>query len=108
MMEHPWWIVGGILALAVGTYLIRLMGVVLGNRLGLGESSRQLLNDAATILLVTVAVSAAFQQDGHFSGAARVAGVVAGLLLALARQSIIVVVITAAAVTAILRYFGIH
>ncbi|WP_342633903.1 MULTISPECIES: AzlD domain-containing protein [unclassified Erwinia] len=85
MMAHPWWIVAGIVALAAGTYLIRLTGVVLGNRLALGENSRQLLNDAATVLLVTVAVMATFLQNGHFAGSARVAGVVAGLLLALAR-----------------------
>lgn len=108
MMDHPWLIVAGILALGVGTYLIRAGGVLLGNRMGLGESSRQLLNDAATALLVSVAVIAALVEGGHFAGMARVAGVIAGVGLALARQSLIIVVIGAALVTAALRYFGIH
>jgi len=52
----------GIALLSVGTYLMRLGGAKLGNRLALSDLSQALLSDAATVLLFSVALA---QQCSH-------------------------------------------
>jgi hypothetical protein len=58
-----------------GTYLMRLGGAKLGNRLALSERSQALLSDAATVLLFSVALATTFYEGEHFAGMARVFGV---------------------------------
>lgn len=43
--------IAGIAILSLGTYLMRLGGAKLGNRLAFSERSQALLSDAATVLL---------------------------------------------------------
>ncbi len=47
--------IAGIAILSLGTYLMRLGGAKLGNRLAFSERSQALLSDAATVLLFSVA-----------------------------------------------------
>ena len=86
---------------------MRYISSRLGHRWVLPEPWQQRLSDAATTLLLSVAVIATFYQDNHFAGLARTGGVAVALLLALRRTPLIVVILSAAAVTALLRLAGI-
>lgn len=97
----------GIAVLSLGTYLMRLAGAKLGGRLALSERSQALLSDAATTLLFSVALAATFYESGHFAGTARVAGVAVAVFLAWRKTPLIIVIAAAAAVTALLRWFGV-
>lgn len=100
-------IVAGIVLLACGTWLMRFAGAKLGNRLALSDHARQLLSDAATTLLFAVALGNTFYEGVQFAGIPRVAGVAVAVLLAWRKTPLIVVILAAAAVTALLRYAGI-
>lgn len=93
--------------LAVGTYLLRLAGVVLADRLSLPEPVRRLLPLAAVALLAALAATAALTEAGEAAGVARPAGVLVGVVLAWRRFPFAVVVIAAAATAAGLRLLGV-
>ena len=97
----------GIFLLAVGTFLMRFVSSPLGNRIALPEEWQQRLSDAATTLLLAVALIATFFHDDHFAGAARIGGVAVAVIMTLRRLPLIAVIVSAAAVTALLRYLGI-
>ncbi|GAA0394256.1 AzlD domain-containing protein [Microbispora corallina] len=95
-----------VVLLAAGTYAFRLAGPLLGDRLRLPDPLRRLLSDAAAVLLVALVAVAALT-DGHgFAGWARPAGVLVGGALALRRAPFPLVVVAAAATTAVLRLIG--
>lgn len=100
-------IIGGIAILSIGTYLMRLGGAKLGSRLALSEHSQALLSDAATTLLFAVALASMLYEGGHFAGMARVLGVLFALFLAWRKLPLIVVILSAAVITALLRLAGI-
>ena len=96
----------GIAVLSVGTWLMRFGGAKLGNKLALSERSQALLSDAATTLLFAVALAATLYEGEHFAGMARVLGVMFALFLAWRKMPLIVVILSAAVVTALLRLVG--
>ncbi|HAT1616261.1 TPA: AzlD domain-containing protein [Raoultella ornithinolytica] len=96
----------GIAILSAGTYLMRLGGAKLGSRLALSERSQALLSDAATVLLFSVALATTFYEGEHFAGMARVLGVGFAVFLAWRKMPLIVVIISAAVITALLRLAG--
>jgi branched chain amino acid efflux pump len=96
-----------ILALAVGTYTMRLSGVLLRDRLELSDSLQRLLPMAAAALLAALAATATLTEDAGFAGMARPAGVAVGALLAWRRAPFVVVVVAAAATAALLRLAGV-
>jgi branched-subunit amino acid transport protein len=100
-------LVATILALAVGTYTLRLTGVLLRDRLNLSDRVRRVLPMAAAALLAALALTAALTEGGAFAGIARPAGVAVGALLAWRRAPFVVVVIAAALTAAGLRLAGI-
>ncbi|WP_342322844.1 AzlD domain-containing protein [Kosakonia sp. BYX6] len=100
--------VGGIAILSIGTYLMRFGGAKLGSRLALSERSQALLSDAATTLLFAVALASMLYEGDHFAGMARVLGVAFALFLAWRKMPLIVVILSAALVTALLRLAGLH
>lgn len=106
-MSHQAIIIAGIALLASGTYLIRLAGVKLGNRLPIAERTQTMLSDAATILLLAVASTSTLFEGQHFAGMARVLGVAFAVFLAWRKAPLIAVIIGAALMTAALRYFGV-
>ena len=65
-MENMTIFILGIAILSAGTYLMRLGGAKLGNRLALSERSQALLSDAATVLLFSVALATTFY-EGNIS-----------------------------------------
>lgn len=95
--------IAGIAILSLGTYLMRLGGAKLGNRLAFSERSQALLSDAATVLLFSVALATTFYEGAHFAGMARVLGVAFAVFLAWRKVPLIGVIIAAAVVTALLR-----
>ncbi|KAB8146830.1 AzlD domain-containing protein [Raoultella ornithinolytica] len=96
----------GMAILSAGTYLMRLGGAKLGSRLALSERSQALLSDAATVLLFSVALATTFYEGEHFAGMARVLGVGFAIFLAWRKMPLIVVIISAAVITALLRLAG--
>lgn len=98
--------IAGIAILSLGTYLMRLGGAKLGNRLAFSERSQALLSDAATVLLFSVALATTFYEGAHFAGMARVLGVAFAVFLAWRKVPLIGVIIAAAVVTALLRLCG--
>ncbi|TCB97845.1 AzlD domain-containing protein [Micromonospora zingiberis] len=96
-----------IVALAVGTYAFRVSGVLLRDRLDLPVWARQLLPVGAATLLAALAATAALTEVGGFAGWARPTGVLVGVLLAWRRAPFVLVVVGAAASTALLRLLGV-
>ncbi|MGK9173642.1 AzlD domain-containing protein [Yokenella regensburgei] len=107
-MANTTLIIGGIAILSAGTYLMRLGGAKLGSKLALSERAQALLSDAATTLLFAVALAATLYEGEHFAGMARVLGVLFALFLAWRKMPLIVVIISAAVVTALLRLAGVQ
>ncbi|GAA0471161.1 branched-chain amino acid transporter [Actinoplanes capillaceus] len=101
-------LITAILILAAGTYAIRLSGVVLRDRLELSEPLQRLLPMSAAALLAALAGTAALMAGSEFAGFARPAGVLVGGLLAWRKAPFVVVVVVAAAVTALLRLAGVE
>jgi branched-subunit amino acid transport protein len=100
-------VLAALAALAVGTYVIRLTGLVLADRITLPDSSARLLPLAAVALLAALAGTAALTEAGQFAGFARPAGVLVGVALAWRRAPFAVVIIAAAGATAGLRLLGV-
>jgi len=99
--------VTAIVALAVVTYAFRLAGPLLRGRVTVPAAAERVFADAATVLLIALAVTSALTAGHGFAGWARPAGaLVAGVLVA-RRAPFPVVVLAAAAVTALLRLAGV-
>ncbi|WP_285486201.1 AzlD domain-containing protein [Amycolatopsis taiwanensis] len=96
-----------IIVLAAGTYGFRLVGPMLHRRFELPARIRRLLAAGAGVLLVALLVTSALTQAHGFAGWARPAGVVVGGLLAWRKAPFALVVVAAAATTALLRVAGI-
>ena len=96
-----------IACLAVGTYALRLTGVLLRDRLTLPEGVRRLLPLSAVALLAALTATAALTDAGSIVGVARPAGVLVGALLAWRRAPFVVVVVAAAITAAALRLLGV-
>ncbi|MEV6599336.1 AzlD domain-containing protein [Actinoplanes sp. NPDC051346] len=100
-------LIASIVVLAVGTYVMRLSGVLLRDRLELSDRLQRLLPMAAATLLAALAGTAALIEGSGFAGVARPAGVAVGALLAWRRAPFVVVVLAAALTAALLRLAGI-
>ncbi len=96
-----------LLTLAAGTYLMRLAGLVLRNRLRLPARVERYVDLGATALLVALVATAALLDGGAFAGWARPAGVAVGALAAWRRAPFVLVVVLAAGTTAGLRALGV-
>ncbi|MEV6838100.1 AzlD domain-containing protein [Streptomyces sp. NPDC051133] len=96
-----------ILVLAVGTYAFRLVGPVLHGRVTVPPRVQELASAGAVVLLVALLATGALTESGGFAGWARPAGVLAGAVLAWRRAPFAVVVLAAAATTAVLRLAGV-
>ena len=96
-----------VLTLGVGTYLLRVVGIVLRDRLSMPERVERYLDLAATALLVALVATATLTEDGGFAGWARPAGVLVGAVAAWRRVPFVLVVVLAAGTTAGLRLIGV-
>jgi branched-subunit amino acid transport protein len=96
-----------VLVLGAGTYLLRVVGIVLRDRLAVPERVERYLDLAATALLVALVATATLTEDGGFAGWARPAGVLVGAVAAWRRVPFVLVVELAAGTTAGLRLIGV-
>jgi branched-subunit amino acid transport protein len=96
-----------ILALAVGTYAFRLVGPVLHGRVTVPARVQELASAGAVVLLAALLATGALTESGGLAGWARPAGVLVGAALAWRRAPFAVVVVAAAATTALLRLAGV-
>lgn len=96
----------GVLGLAVGTYLLRLAGIVLRGRRTLTASAERTMDVAVAVVFVALVATSAFPDGVTSSGLALPAGVLVAGVLAWRRAPFVVVVVGAAAVTAVLRLLG--
>jgi branched-subunit amino acid transport protein len=97
-----------LLVLAAGTYLLRLSGLVLRDRLSLPARVERYVDLGATALLVALVATAALLDGGAFAGWARPAGVAVGALAAWRRAPFVLVVVLAAGTAAGLRALGVR
>ncbi|MDQ0751284.1 branched-subunit amino acid transport protein [Streptomyces africanus] len=95
------------LALAAGTFLLRLAGPALRARCTLPQRAEKLLEVSAVLLLAALATTSALTEDQAFTGPARPLGVLAGGVLAWLRAPFLAVVLAAAGTTALLRLAGV-
>ncbi len=96
-----------IIALAGITYAFRLAGPLLRDRVRLPKGADGLIAAATAVLLVSLAATQALTQGHGFAGWARPAGVAVAGLLAARKAPFPVIVIAAAAATALLRLAGV-
>jgi branched-subunit amino acid transport protein len=96
-----------VLALAAGTYLLRVTGIVLRDRVRLPGRVERYVDLGATALLVALVATAALTDGTGFAGWARPAGVAVGALAAWRKVPFVLVVILAAGTTSTLRYVGV-
>ncbi|MEU2268679.1 AzlD domain-containing protein [Streptomyces olindensis] len=95
------------LALAAGTFLLRLSGPALRARIGFPERAEKLLEVSAVVLLAALAATSALTEGHAFTGPARPLGVLVGGVLAWRRAPFLVVVLAAAGTAALLRVAGV-
>jgi branched-subunit amino acid transport protein len=107
MTEHePVVLITAILALAAGTYACRLAGPLLRSRVHVPDSVQRVLETAAIVLLTALVATTALTQGHAMAGPARPIGVVLAGILAWRKAPFLVVVLGAAAATALLRLAG--
>lgn len=99
-------LVAAIAVLAAVTFAFRLAGPAFHGRAAMPARTRELLASVGAILLLALTATSALTQGRGFAGWARPAGVAAAGLLAARRAPFPLVVITAVAVTALLRLAG--
>ncbi|TQF07160.1 AzlD domain-containing protein [Kitasatospora acidiphila] len=92
-----------LLVLSAGTFAFRFAGPALRARFAFPKRAEDLLSTAAIVLLASLVATTGLTTGHGFSGFARPAGVLVGGVLAVRRTPFPVVVIAAAATTAILR-----
>ena len=105
-MKDTTLVVAGMATLSAGTYAFRLSGQVLRAKISFPPRVTRLLAAAAVILLAALVATTALTEGHGFSGLARPAGVLVAGVLAWRKAPFLVVVLAAAAVTALLRLAG--
>lgn len=95
-----------ILALAAGTYAFRLAGPLLRTRTHVPAPVQRSLETAAVVLLTALVATTALTEGHALAGPARPIGVAVAGVLAWRKAPFLVVVLSAAAVTALLRLAG--
>jgi Branched-chain amino acid transport protein (AzlD). len=93
--------------LAIGTFAFRLTGPAFGNRLHVSSRLQRLLTVSAAVLLIALVSTAGLFEGRGFAGLARPTGVLVGGVLAIRHIPFPIVVVAAAATTAVLRLCGV-
>ncbi|WP_433714133.1 AzlD domain-containing protein [Nocardia sp. CA-084685] len=93
-------------ALSAGTYAFRSSGPALRNRIRFPERATKLLEIGAVVLLAAMVAITTLPTGSGNLGFALPAGVLVGGLLAWRDQPMLVVILAAAATTAVLRLLG--
>ncbi|QIS18495.1 AzlD domain-containing protein [Nocardia terpenica] len=96
----------GAIALAIGTYGIRLAGPLLRRHINLSPRVTELMDIGSVVLLIALAVTEMIP-SGHKAGFALPAGVLVAVILAWRRVPLILVALAAAVTTALIRLLGV-
>lgn len=94
--------------LGAGTFAFRLAGPALRARVTLSPRLERLMATAVVVLLAALVTTSSLTESHSFTGPARPAGVAAGALLAWRKAPFALVVVAAAATTALLRLAGVR
>ena len=108
MVRDTTLVVAGMATLAAGTYALRLSGQLLRARVSFPPRAGKLLEAAAVIMLAALVATTALTEGHGFSGFARPGGVLIAGVLAWRRAPFLVIVLAAAAGTALLRLVGVR
>lgn len=106
-MSHAVALLAAMLALAAGTFLLRLAGPALRAKVTFPKRAEKLLEVSAVVLLTALTATAALTESGGFAGPARPIGVMVGGALAWRKAPFLVVVLAAAGTAALLRLAGV-
>ncbi len=106
-MKDPALVVAGLFTLSAGTFAFRFCGPVLRQRIAFPPWAEKLLEAAAVVLLAALVATTGLTKGHGFAGFARPAGVLVGGILAWRKLPFLVVVLAAAATTALLRVLGV-
>ncbi|MRH89246.1 AzlD domain-containing protein [Nocardia sp. SYP-A9097] len=101
-------LLAGVIALAVGTFAFRFAGPALRSRVKVSPRTVKLLEVSSVVLLTALAVTTLMPSGGGHAGLALPAGVLVAAVLAWRRAPLLVVILTAAVITAGLRVLGVH
>lgn len=101
-----WEFAGALAVLAGGTYGLRGAGPLLRARLDVSPRVEAVMERATIVLLLAVALTGTLFVGSDLDGPARPIGVALGVLAALFRAPLVVVIVVAAASTAALRAVG--
>ncbi|CAG7845455.1 hypothetical protein USB125703_01721 [Pseudoclavibacter triregionum] len=93
--------------MVVGGYALRLIGMQLGGRMRDPARSMRLVDRAVAVLILAVLVATALFDGQELASPARPIGVGAGIVAALCKAPLVVVILVAMGVTALLRLIGI-
>lgn len=93
--------------LAAGTFAFRFAGPLLQSRIQISPRVQTVMATSAAVLLAAVVATQAVTEGHDFAGFARPVGVAVGGLLAWRNAPFLLVVVSAAAVTALLRLAGV-
>lgn len=104
--HDPVVLIAAILALAAGTYGFRLAGPLLRTRAHVPAAVQRVLETAAIVLLTALVATTALTAGHGVAGPARPIGVLVAGVLAWRKAPFLVVVLSAASVTALLRLGG--
>ena len=102
-MKDPTLFAAGLVTLSAGTFAFRFAGPMLRQRIAFPPRAERLLEVAAVVLLAALVATTGLTKGHGFAGFARPAGVLAGGVLAWRKAPFLVVVLAAAATTAVLR-----
>ncbi|MEV7042405.1 AzlD domain-containing protein [Amycolatopsis sp. NPDC051061] len=97
----------GTVVLALGTFAFRFAGPVLRSRVKLSPRAERLMALAAVVLLAALVAVSTLTEGHGFAGFARPAGVLVAGVLAWRKAPFVLVVLAAAATTALLRLAGV-
>ncbi|MCX4099314.1 AzlD domain-containing protein [Nocardia sp. alder85J] len=100
-------VIAGVAALSAGTYAIRFAGPMLRRRIDFPARVTRLLEIGSVVLLTALAATLIVPAAGHRAGFPLPTGVLVAGVLAWCRVPLIIVVIAAAATTAVLRVCGV-
>jgi branched-subunit amino acid transport protein len=106
-VKDPTLVAAGLIALSAGTFAFRFAGPVLRQRITFPPRAERLLEAAAVVLLAALVATTGLTKGPGFAGFARPAGVLVGGVLAWRKAPFLVVVLAAAATTAVLRLLGV-
>lgn len=93
--------------MVVGGYALRLAGMLAGRRMRDPERSMRLVDRAVAVLIIAVLVATALFDGQELASPARPIGVGAGIVAALLKAPLVIVILVAMGVTALLRLIGI-